>query len=651
MLMKTKEKEIENLRKTIDFNLVRKEPNLLELRAYLYQILTTSFGLSEILKELFRKEFPGLGDDVTKWDLNAISEPDIRRILWDQGVLPDEIFYFKKEYNPDEVLQNDYKAFPMIFTRVCNVSFDNSGLIVLELYKSRIYVLFDANGEILWEPCYDVRLGTEGRAMITDTDCETFEVRSSHGEGNDDFDFFPDISGRDIIPEMLPLGTFREDSHDQSKKMSNEEVNLELRNNPESYHFLQKYYYDNEKLALIAVNSNLFAFTFLSERLQRDKEYVIKLISSNNRNQKLYNYLSNQLKADIEIVKLCIKSCPSIIRKIAPVSDSELMEEALKEDVFYLEYASEDLKSDKKLVLDLVRKEWRVLTKVSKVLLLDSAFIAEAIVCFNENQEEVISLEEDLSIFPFEKEIIDMNIVVKNLVTQCPCVLKHIAPVSDMNMIYSCLEYTCEEDIPFILDCISNDLKETRTFWKAAVCVNPYTIKNAPLIFKKDKDIVLSSLCSHGELIEFADESLRNDPEIILEAIKQIKYRREARNPEVISHLIPYHMIMDKTFLLNAVKDYPRIFEVVPMDLRSDREFMLQIIKTSDGLIIQYAAEELQSDKHFIVEAAKLNEYILRWLPENFKDDKELFELLREEGVEPIFTWSEADLFFDLILA
>lgn len=646
MLMKTKEKEIENLRKTIDFNLVRKEPNLLELRAYLYQILTSSFGLSEILKELFRKEFPLLDDNASKWNLNAISEPDIRRILWDQGVLPEEIFYFKTEYNSDTVMLNDYKAFPILFTRVCDVSFDNGGLIVLELYYSRIYLLFDANGKIVWGPCYDVRLGTEGRVMITDTDCETFEVRSYRGEVYDDFDFFPDIRGRDIIPEMLPLGTFREYSHDQSKIMSNEEVNLELRNNPESYHFLQKYYYDNEKLALIAVNSNLFAFTFLSERLQSDKEYVIKLISSNNRNQKLYNYLSNELKADIEIVKLCIKSCPSIIRNIAPVSDRELMEEALKDDVFYLEYASDDLKSDKKLVLDLVRKEWRALTKASKVLLLDNAFITDAIHCFNENHDEDLSLEIDHTIIPFEKEIVDMNIVVENLVTQCPCVLKHIAPVSDMNIIYSCLEYTCEEDIPYIIDCISNDLKETKTFWKAAVSVNPYTLKYAPLLFKKDKDIVLSALCSHGELLEFADESLRNDPEIILEAIHQIIYRREARNPEMISHLIPYQMIMDKTFLLNAVKDYPRIFELVPMDIRSDSEFMLQIIKISDGLIIQYAAPELQSDRQFIVEAAKINEGILRWLPENLKDDNELIKMLRNEGIDPDKAFSEDDLFF-----
>ena len=654
--MKTKKKEIENLKKMIDFKLVRKEPNSMEIRAYLYQIMTDSFGLSKDLREDFKKELPFLDDNVSNWDLITISETDIKRIYGEE-YLPNEIFYFK-EYNHDSISQIDYKAFPQIFTRVCQVSFDKGGLIVVELYSSPIYLLFDANGNCLYDPCNDLRLGANGKAMVRTTDSCFWELMQYNGKYLKRIDFFgpfddprdfPDITGRDIIPEMLPVSTFNKNNYDLSTTLTNEEVKMELKNQSESYHFLKKYYSDNEELALLAVNSNLYAFTFLSERLQDDKVFVTKLITDKKENQRLYDFLNDELKSDIEIVKLCITDNPSIIRNIAPVSDRELMEEALKDQVFNLEYASDDLKADKKLVLGLVKKDWRVLREASKVLLSDRDFIAESIICFNENQKDDESLKEDHDTLPFlnsKREAIDISKVVNYLVSRYPHALKYISPATDMKIICTCLEYTYEEDMPFIIDCIFDDLKKTKEFWVTTVGKSLYMLKNAPLIYKQDEDVVLSAVRYDGELIEFADECLRKMPTIFLEAIHQIANRRGTCNPDVISHLIPFQLISDRSFLMQAIKDYPRIFKLVPLEIRSDREFMLQVIKKTYGWIIQYVGPELQSDKQFILEAAKYNRDILRWLPQNMKDDKELLEMIIKEGIEPFNPSSQDDLWF-----
>jgi hypothetical protein len=659
--MKTKKKKIENLKNVIDFNLVRKEPNSLELRAYLFQILNDCYGLSVRLKEYFKEEFSLLDDNVSEWDLNTISENDIRRILNEDRLiplLPDEIFYFKNKYNPDAIADKNYKAFPQIFTRVCNVSFDCGGLIVLEHYKVQIYSLYDANGNCVIGSCNDLDLGTDGRILFRSSDSCMWEMMQYNGESFNDIEFFdpfdspsdfPNISGRDVIPEMLPVGSFQYRKYDQSKVMSNEEIKAELENQSDSYHYLQKYYSDNEELAITAVNSNRYAFTFLSERLQNDKDFVIKLISSKKVNQWLYCFLNDQMKADIGIVKLCIKSDSRIIKKIAPVSDRGLMEEALIDHVFNLEYASDDLKADKNLVLSLVKREWCVLREVSKSLLSDSAFISEAISRYNDNNDDDTFLEEGPDSLPFDniyKEKIDINKVVNYLVSFYPRVLKHIAPASDMKIICKCLAYTYEEDMPFIIDCISEDLKKTKEFWETAIQKSLFMLKNAPLIYRQDKEVVLSAIRYHGELVEFADERLKDDPEIYLASIRQIRNRRGTCDPGQIIHLIPEKFKSDMEFLLKALDDYPRIFEHVPMDLISDREFMLEVIKRTYGWIIQYAAPELKSDRQFIVAAAKLNKDILRWLPKNFKDDKELIELLRKERIESDITFSEDDPFF-----
>jgi hypothetical protein len=198
------------------------------------------------------------------------------------------------------------------------------------------------------------------------------------------------------------------------------------------------------------------------------------------------------------------------------------------------------------------------------------------------------------------------------------------------------------------MDCISDDLKKTKSFWVTAVQNSLYMLKNAPLIFKLDEDVVLSAVRYDGEQIEFADECLRKMPTIFLEAIHQIANRRGTCNPDMISHLIPTQLISDKSFLLQAIKDYPHIFELstVPLEIRSDRDFMLQVIKKTYGWIIEYSSAELQYDRQFIVEAAILNKDILRWLPKNFKDDKELKGMLRKEGIESEITFAEDDPFF-----
>lgn len=651
--MKTRKKELKEkskkLHNMIDFKLVRKKPSGLELRAYLYQIMIDNFGLSKDMNELIQNHFPQAHD---KGDLNSITEQDIRKILQNELILPEEIFFFKKDYDPELITEGDYKSIPDIFTRICQVSFDRGGLIVLERYNSQIYELYDAKGKYLIGPCHDLELGMDGKVMLRTSESIFWEFLQYSGKGLKDLEIygpfdspsdFPYLGDRDLIPEILPIGSFIETEYDQSVTLTDEEVSIKLKNDSRAYKYLEKYYKDNEELGLIAVNSNLYAFTFLSKKLQCEKEFVIKLILQKDENQHLYDYLNDNLKKDIGIVKLCIKADSGIIRNIAPVSDRELMEEALIDDVFNLRYASEDLKTDKNFILDLVRKEWRILDEASKTLLSDSDFIHEAICCFNINQENPI-LGEDQDSLTFrnkKNETIDISTVVNYLVSGYPRVLKHISPTSDMEIICKCLEYTEEADIHFIIDCISDDLKQTKAFWVAAVQKSLYMLKNAPLDYKQDEDVVLSAIRYHGELIEFADENLIKNPKIFLEAIHQINNRRGGCDPGMISHLIPFQLTSDRSFLLQAIKDYPRIFELVPLEIRSDRNFMLQVIEKTYGWIIEYVTPDLQCDRQFILAAAKRNKDILGWLPEHYKEDKELIEMLNNEGIE-------SDLIYEL---
>lgn len=335
----------------IDFNLIRKKPTQVELRAYLYQLISSGFGLTDVIIENIKKQFPLLGDNPYEWDLNQLSVSNIESILgqnssdddynrlvdsigienidYQPDLIPKEIFLFKTDYEKIVLTSNDYKVIPKIFTGVANASFDKGGLIVMEYFKSQILELYNSKGEGLTEYCHDINLGTEGLVLLRDSDDNSgrwhllqydgsklkFDNKKTFGPFESPSDF-PDIRERDIIPEMFPFGEFPIPENYPPQNLCNEDVINELVKNEYNYRYLSDYYHDNEELAIYAVDSNIFAFTLLSDKLQSNKDFVVKLIARNKKNQGLYSYLNNSFKKDIEIIKLCVSENPHIIENI-----------------------------------------------------------------------------------------------------------------------------------------------------------------------------------------------------------------------------------------------------------------------------------------------------------------------------------------------
>jgi hypothetical protein len=199
--MKTNEKEIEDMKEMIDFHFVRKEPNLLELKAYLHQILRDDEEFSINMRECINDDFPLLGSYMYRWDLNIIPEPYIRWILKEVDLLPEEILYFRKDYYPDAISDNNYKNFPEIFTRVGYVSFYKSAVLVLEVYSSHRYMLFDENGKNLSECRYTLQFGTDGKLRLGMSGSVLWEVMLYNGEYFKDSGF---ISGSFNSPSYFP---------------------------------------------------------------------------------------------------------------------------------------------------------------------------------------------------------------------------------------------------------------------------------------------------------------------------------------------------------------------------------------------------------------------------------------------------------------
>ncbi|MDX9848274.1 MAG: DUF4116 domain-containing protein [Tenuifilaceae bacterium] len=399
----------------IDFNLIRKKPEPIEIRAYLYQIISSRFGLSDVIIEKMKEKFPSLSDNHNDWDLNQLEIPDIENLLNDKttdeecedmedisGIenihfqprfIPDEIFFFKKDYEQINYASNDYKSIPIIFTSVIQVSFDYGGLIEMECFESQISILFDSNGYQLEEYCHDIDLGTDGLVLLrfSKNDGGIWHLYRYNGQYLDDCDGeifgpfdspsdFPSIRNRDLIPEMFSLGEFPIPENYPPQNLTRNDVIKELAKNEYYYRYLAEHYSDDEELAIYAVDSNVLAFTLLSHRLQSNKEFVIELINRKSRNKSLYDYLNDSFKKDMEIIKLCVSGKPRIIKNIGkPVTDKELLLLAIQKDGGVLKYAEPKLLNDKDFIHSVVRVNGEAIRLASEELKNDKSLAIEAV--------------------------------------------------------------------------------------------------------------------------------------------------------------------------------------------------------------------------------------------------------------------------------
>ena len=125
-----------------------------------------------------------------------------------------------------------------------------------------------------------------------------------------------------------------------------------------------------------------------------------------------------------------------------------------------------------------------------------------------------------------------------------------------------------------------------------------YELENLPVNFKKDKDIVLESIDeSGGHTLEYADDSLMKDREIILRAVGCL--------PEALQHADKI-LKKDRKFILEAVKRNWGLLEFVDKSFKKDKEIVLEAVKQI-GFALEFADKSLRKDKEIVLVALKSN--------------------------------------------
>ena len=130
------------------------------------------------------------------------------------------------------------------------------------------------------------------------------------------------------------------------------------------------------------------------------------------------------------------------------------------------------------------------------------------------------------------------------------------------------------------------------------------------LIFKKfrlniwsNKEIVLEIVKHNGNYIQYVDKKLKRDKRVVYEALS------------------------------NDNRDYDDIFYYVDEELKSDKEFISKIIEEGIETIYPYINEELKMDRDYTLKLLRSNNYLFKYLDDDYKRDEEMIK----EGLKEVY--------------
>lgn len=191
----------------------------------------------------------------------------------------------------------------------------------------------------------------------------------------------------------------------------------------------------------------------------------------------------------------------------------------------------------------------------------------------------------------------------------------------------------------FIADA-SKELRNDPEIVLEAVSNDWNAISYASEELRNNREIVRRAMVQSGEALYKASEELRNDPEIVLQAISGVD---EYNNNN--AHCFTYaseELRSNREFVLKAMKRNIDILEYVPEKFRSDKELALVAVKLNGGAL-RFFSEKLLNDREVVLEAVKQNGMAIAYgdVPDKWRDDREVMTEAIKQNIEALKYASE----------
>lgn len=149
--------------------------------------------------------------------------------------------------------------------------------------------------------------------------------------------------------------------------------------------------------------------------------------------------------------------------------------------------------------------------------------------------------------------------------------------------------------------CASIGVQSSLAISIRAIIIDPENLKHAPIEIQTVSEIVMLAVKKNGIMLQFASSCLRNNYDIVWEAVNQNGRAYVFASDE---------LKQDRNLAILAVSSYGRTLRLVPANLRSDPEVVWAAVK-ENPYSIEFASKEIRSDFEFM--KAVINEDKKSW--------------------------------------
>ena len=169
----------------------------------------------------------------------------------------------------------------------------------------------------------------------------------------------------------------------------------------------------------------------------------------------------------------------------------------------------------------------------------------------------------------------------------------------------------------------------------ASVSKSGFNLRELPLEFRNDKDVVLAAVKQlHVYALEHASKGLRNDRDVVLEAViyngRSLQYASE-------------ELQNDREIVLEAVKSDRHVLSFVYPNFQDDLEIVSAAISLDTicgrnmyGPVLRYASPRLRSNRNIVLMAVQSHGLEIEYANPIFLNDEEIvftaFENRRDDG-------------------
>jgi len=363
-----------------------------ELRLYLNDILNEQYVFCSNVAEYIKKHYFLDFESIDSIRIADLKDEEVLAVLDEFDLTPESLFYIKDDSGN---LLSNYHSLTKLNDKQVNEK--NEGIFVFQAFRLQIYYLFNEKGQEILGPCSDLNLGLNF----------TIECR---GVDQCFFEYYSYYEGR---LEFVRLG----DNFRQRFFPYKDEYDLVLNNATT----IDK---DNEEFVTAASLNCPLNFLYASERLQRNKPFIIEILKKEGKEKSIFPYLPIWLREDREIYSILEITDDQFNETIFNIYDySKLKNEelvlcilnksgsaleylsdefkarrdmvslAVKSSGFAIRFAGEQLRTDKEIVCNAVKTNSQLIIFASKELQKDKDVLS---LLSNQMREIVIQSNYDL---------------------------------------------------------------------------------------------------------------------------------------------------------------------------------------------------------------------------------------------------------------